>query len=129
MALRRRKKAEERKPQLMEGQDDTSFRRSRTMQGSTSSNVKTTKQKRPELSSDRLKKQQQARLRRLILTSLATIVAVIFGIWYLASQYTVAVGEVTYTPATTSQPDSSIYKEAIAKYMGSRPAERFRFAV
>lgn len=129
MALRRRKKAEERRPQLMEGQDDASFRRSRTMQGSTSSNVKTTKQKRPELSSDRLKKQQQAKLRKMILTGVVTVIALVFGIWYLASQYTVAVGEITYTPATTSQPDSNLYKQAIAKYLGSQPAERFRFAI
>ena len=128
MALRR-KKAEERRPQLMDGQDDTSFRRSRTMQGSTSANVKTTKQKRPELSSDRLKKQNQAKTRRLLSTGIITIIAVLLGGWYMASQYTMNIGEITYTPATTSQPDSNLYKQAIAKYLGSQPAERFRFAI
>lgn len=113
----------------MDGQDDISFRRSRTLQGTTSSNVKAANQKRAELKSDRLKKQQQHRQRRIITTGLLAVVVLILSVWYLISQYAVDIGTITYTPSTSSSPDDALYKKEINNYLGVRPAERFRFAI
>lgn len=129
MIFSRRKSDKGRQPQLMDGQDDISFRRSRTLQGTTSSNVKAANQKRAELKSDRLKKQDQQRRRRMITTGLLTVVVLILSIWYLISQYTVDIGTLTYTPETSRAPDDELYKKAINDYLSVRPAERFRFAI
>lgn len=129
MIFSRRKSDKGRQPQLMDGQDDISFRRSRTLQGTTSSNVKAANQKRAELKSDRLKKQEQQRRRRMITTGLLAVVVMIFTVWYLISQYTVDIGTMTYSPETSRAPDDELYKKSINDYLGVRPAERFRFAM
>ncbi len=129
MRFSRRKSDKGRQPQLMDGQDDISFRRSRTLQGTTSSNVKAANQKRAELKSDRLKKQEQHRRRRIITTALITLAVLILSVWYLISQYTVDIGTITYTPETSRAPDDELYKKEINDYFSVRPAERFRFAI
>ncbi len=130
MIFSRHKKTERsRQPQLMDGQDGISFRRSRTLQGTTSSNVKAANQKRAELKSDRLKKQDQQQQRRMVTTGLLVVVALVLFAWYLVSQYTVDVGEMTYNPETSTTPNDALYKKSINEYLSIRPAERFRFAI
>ena len=129
MVFGRKSRNERRRAQLMDGQDDTTFRRSRTMQGSTSSNVKSANQKKTVLKSDRLKKQQQDRRKRIIFILLGIVLIVIIGVWYLISQYAVGVGTISFQPATDKAPPSELYKKAIVDYMSVRPAERFRFAL
>ncbi len=129
MVFKRRKQSEGRRPQLMDGQDDISFRRSRTLQGTTSSHVKAANQKRAELKSDRLKKQEQSRRRNMYTTGLMSLVILVLGVWYLASQYTIGIGSLTFTPDTTTAPKEELYKDFISKYIGAQPAERFRFAI
>lgn len=129
MAFGRNPKDTRRRAQLMEGQDDISFRRSRTMQGTTSSNVKAVNQKRAELKSERLKKQQQDRRKRVysIVAFGAFIVAV--GTWYLVSQYTLGIGTIAFQPETSKTPRTDLYKQAISDYIAARPAERFLFVL
>lgn len=129
MVFGRKSGNERRRAQLMDGQDDTTFRRSRTMQGSTSSNVKSANQKKTVLKSDRLKKQQQDRRKRIIFILLSIVLITIIGVWYLISQYAVGVGSISFQPATDKAPPSELYKKAIVDYMSVRPAERFRFAL
>ncbi|MDO8335294.1 MAG: hypothetical protein Q7T74_00735 [Candidatus Saccharibacteria bacterium] len=130
MAFRKKKTSGERRPQLMDGQDDISFRRSRTLQGTTSSNVKAANQQKAELKSYRLKKQQQTRRRRFYTTAIITLILLILGVWYLVGQYTVGIGTLSFSPSTTtSELKTSLYKDAISKYLGTQPAERFRFAI
>ncbi len=129
MILNRGKKNENRNPQLMDGQDDISFRRSRTLQGTTSSNVKAANQKRAELKSDRLKKQQQQQRRRLAMSGLLMLAVILLVAWYLASQYTVGVGSISFSSDTKTAPNETDYKDAINEYWSARPAERFRFVL
>lgn len=129
MIFRRRTKKRTRQPQLMEGQDDLSFRRSRTLQGTTSSSVKSANQKRTQIQSKRLKKQQQRRRRRLMIGGFFSLVVVAFGLYYLISQYSAEVTSVSFTSNTIQSPPANIYKKVIAEYLGVRPVERFRFAL
>lgn len=129
MILNRGKKNEARNPQLMDGQDDISFRRSRTLQGTTSSNVKAANQKRAELKSDRLKKQQKQRRRRLLMSGILILAVMLLIAWYLVSQYTIGVGRITFSSGTKTSPSENEYKDAINEYWAVRPAERFRFAL
>lgn len=124
------KKPQARQPRLMSGQDNTSFRRSRTLTGSRSSQVVAANEKRGELQSDRLKKQSLQRHQRLLFVGLSCLTIVIGGLYYLLSQYVGSV-TVTYSAASTlaSQPPVSIYATAITDYLGTRPAERFRFVL
>ncbi len=129
MAFGRNPKDTRRRAQLMEGQDDISFRRSRTMQGTTSSNVKAVNQKRAELKSDRLKKQQRDRRKRAYTIVASGIFIVIIGAWYLVSQYTLGIGTLTFQPETSRTPRTDLYKQAISDYIAARPAERFQFVL
>lgn len=118
-----------RQPQLMEGQDDLSFRRSRTLQGTTSSSVKSANRKRTQLQSKRLKKQQQHRRRQLAITGFFSLVIIALGLYYLISQYSAEVKSVSFTPNTTQSPSADMYKKATKQYLDAQPAERFRFAL
>lgn len=129
MIFKRGKGQRARQPQLMDGQDDISFRRSRTLQGTTSSNVKAANQKRAELKSDRLKKQQKQKRRRNITSGLLGMVVFIIAVFYLAGQYTAGVGTISYQPTTNSKPDGQTYEKVINNYLGQHPSERFRFAL
>lgn len=126
---KRRDSESGRKPQLMEGQDDVSFRRSRTMQGTTSAKVKAANEKKTELKSDRLNKQQIRRRNKLLVIALMSLLVIIFGIWYLVGQYIPAVGQVSFSPETKKVPPTEPYKLHIEEYLQGRPAERFRFAL
>lgn len=129
MVFGRKPKDVRRRSQLMEGQDDISFRRSRTMQGTTSSNVKAVNQKRAELKSERLKKQQHERRKQVYIMAVSTIVVLIVSVWYLISQYAAGVGSIDFRPTTDKSPRTELYTQAIDDYIAARPAERFVFAL
>lgn len=122
--------AVKRQPHLMRGQETKTFQRSRTLTGSVSSGVASATEARGTLQSDRLKKQSLKRHQRLLVAGLGVLLAIIGGLYYLLSQY---VGSVTVAYATPQvlvrQPDTSQYEEAIIEYLGTRPGERFRFAL
>lgn len=129
--LPKRKKAGDtrRRVQFMEGQDDISFRRSRTMQGTTSSNVKAANQNRAELKSDRLKKQQQDKRKKRAMIIIGSFAGIILCISYLVSQYVVGVSQVSFQPAVERAPSSELYKKAIDSYLNEQPSTRFHFAL
>lgn len=129
MIFKRKKTGRTRQPHLMEGQDDLSFRRSRTLQGTTSSSVKSANQKKTRLQSKRLKKQQQHRYQQLMISSFFSLVVMSLGLYYLISQYSAEVTSVSFIPNTTQSPPADTYKKAITQYLGVRPAERFQFAL
>lgn len=119
-----------RRTRLSLGQDDTSFRRSRTLTGSQSSNVRSANEERGALQSERLKKQSLQRRRRVILSGLAMLFVAIGGLYYLLSQYIGSVNTINFLPQTlTQQPSSQGYAATIMSFLRARPAERFRFAL
>lgn len=114
----------------MRGQDTNTFRRSRTLTGSKSSSVSAANESRGKLQSDRLKKQSLRRYQQLLLIGLGGILIVIGGLYYLLSQY-IGSAKVSYQPSVglALQPETREYTDAIIRYLGARPAERFRFAL
>lgn len=118
-----------RRAQLMEGQDDISFRRSRTMQGTTSSNVKAVNQDRAELKSERLKKQQHATRKKRIIVAIGFTIGLVLSATYLVSQYVVSVSQVVFEPTVEESPSSDLYMRTIDSYLNERPSERFHFAL
>ncbi|MCA9339122.1 hypothetical protein KC939_02135, partial [Candidatus Saccharibacteria bacterium] len=109
-----------RQPRYMTGQDNTSFRRSRTL----SDRAPTEQQKEQ---SARL--QEHARARRRHIVKVVTIVTIIGSIlfYWLLTQYALTVGFVSFTPSPTKPPQEQRYKDAISDYLYKYPAERFRF--
>lgn len=129
MSVGRRRNEKNRQPKLMDGQDDISFRRSRTLQGSTSSNVKIINQKRAKLQSERLKGQKLSKRRRQAMTVGTFLLVVAVSTWYLTSQYSTEVGSISFEPATSQEPEAMLYKKAIERYLTRQPSERFRFVL
>jgi len=120
-----------RRPKLMAGQDELSFRRSRTLTGSRSHAVRAARVGRAVLQSDRLKKQILRRRRRLILAGLIGLLVIISGLYYLVSQYSTSVRTLTFEPSIglSQQPPAELYQKAILSYLQVQPAQRFRFAL
>lgn len=109
-----------RQPRYMAGQDNTSFRRSRTL----SDRAPTEQQKEQ---SARL--QEHARARRRHIVKVTVVVAIIGGVlfYWLLTQYALTVSSVAFTPPPIRTPQEQPYKEAIADYLHKYPIERFRF--
>ncbi len=125
-----KKTTRSRQPQSSEIQDDTTFRRSRTLQGTTSPHVKAANQKRALLKSERLKKQQTDRRKRHVTTIMAlTIVSVIIVV-YVFGQYQRGIDVVSITNQdTTSRVPTDKYRQAVNDYFSEMPAERLSFAL
>lgn len=118
-----------RQPHLMKGQEMNNFRRSRTLTGSKSSEVKAASEGKGKLQSDRLKKQKLKRHQRQLFISLSGLLIAIAGLYYLLSQYIGSV-HVNYAQHTVTQPASKErYKEAIKEYLDAQPSKRFLFAL
>lgn len=129
MIFSRKKDNTQRRPQSSELQDDITFRRSRTLQGTTSPIVKTTRQKKSGLASERLKKQRShKRRRRLIYASLLVVVG-LFVAGQLYGQYIRDITELSYVPKTEQSPPTRDYTDAIWSYFGSQPSQRFSFMI
>ncbi len=126
----KKKKPARRQPRLMDGQNKGDFRRSRTLTGSISSNVRAAGEERGELQSDRLKKQTLKRHQRLLTLVLVGLLTASGGLYYLVSQY-IGSAQVVYAAESslTTQPQDRIYQEAINSFLGAHPAQRFRFAL
>lgn len=116
-----------RQPTLMSGQDAYTFRRSRTLTGSLSSEVRTIAEDHSQLKSPRLKLHQLQRHRRLVATGLGLSLILVVGLGWLVGQFIRLPDDITYTQALNAQPDSAQYNETIQKYFAIHPTERFLF--
>ncbi len=129
VAKKQQAELEKRNPQLMRGQDEYSFRRSRTLTGSTSSQIKSSSESQAQLKSPRLKAQELRHHRRKLF---GLLVLVLFGgalLLWLLTQFTARIGTVTFTPAVQKAPDTELYSETIQEYLSGRPIERFQLAL
>lgn len=126
----KRRKAEllRRNPQLMRGQDDYNFRRSRTLTGTTSSQVKATSEQQAQLKSPRLKAQELRRHRRkLLFVLMSSILGMVLAGWLL-TQFTARV-KADIIAVTNSTSVNDTYAEAIQSYFREQPLERLQFAL
>lgn len=124
---RRRSSRQEplRKPKLMAGQDDYTFRRSRTLIGSLSSSVESAGAHRPDLKSDRLKLHELHAHRRLVQTSLAvSLLLILFTLFLISNSVTMA-RTVHLTTSDVPAADTDKYAKTLEQYLNSRPLQAF----
>lgn len=125
---KRQKELVTRNPQLMRGQDEYSFRRSRTLTGTTSSVVKSSNEKQAQLKSPRIKAQELRQHRRRLFMILLGVLVASGVIYWLLTQFTASIALVTFSPQVNSAPQQERYIETIQQYLRERPIERFNFA-
>ncbi|HYG84117.1 MAG TPA: hypothetical protein VD907_04510 [Verrucomicrobiae bacterium] len=126
---RRRSSEPVRQPKLMQGQDEYTFRRSRTITGSVSSEVKVASEQKAQLKSPRLQEHELRARRRKLLSGLAIILCLAASIYWLLTQFTARVVIHGYTPKPIKAINSPEYAEAIQQYLRERPFERLAFAL
>jgi len=111
-----------RPPQYMTGQNDTSFRRSRTMTDRTP-----TEQQKEQ--SVRLQAHAQKRRRHIVKVVIISSVIAIAIFYWLLTQYALTVGNLTFSPTPVKQPQPERYQQTIEAYLRKYPIERFRFVL
>ena len=130
MALFRKKPpSRPRQPRIEDDSSGYTFRRSRTLSGSASPNVKTTKRHADMQQSSRLQSHALRRRRRKMIAILALLIVLIFGTYWLMTQYAANTSTISYSPAPQVSPNNMRYKTIINKYLRAHPLERFRFAL
>lgn len=119
-----------RQPGLMAGQDSYTFRRSRTLTGSTSPLVTSSAEARSQLKTDRLKVHELHQQRRRMLRSFV-IVLFCAGILtlLLASHFGPIAIEYPQAKAGITKPDTAKYERTIRDYLNLHPMEQFSFSV
>lgn len=129
MGLFRGKKKEElgRRPQLMEGQNGYLFRRSRTLIGSISSEVKAAAEPSSNLQSPRLKAHRLKQHQRAMGITLFASLMIIAGLGWMIGQYVRLPTEPRYEQAVFRMPDATAYLRTVDEYFVSHPTERFLF--
>ncbi|HEX6258430.1 MAG TPA: hypothetical protein VFZ48_03045 [Candidatus Saccharimonadales bacterium] len=118
-----------RNPSLMKGQDDYTFRRSRTLTGSVSPEVKSASEQKARLKSPRLKEHELRAQRRKLFMGAVALLCAAGLIYWLLTQFTARISAIIYTPAPLQSPDTPHYTEAIQSYLRGRPLERFSFSL
>lgn len=118
-----------RQPRIEDDSSGYTFRRSRTLPGSSSPNVKTTKRHTDMQQSSRLQSHALKRRRRQIVAILVVLIVLIIGTYWLMTQYVANVESISYSPAPQTTPNKTRYESVIDKYLRAHPLERFRFVL
>lgn len=125
-----RQKGREGVRQRRPASDQGSFRRSQTLTGSSSPNVRAAGDKQPLLQSERLKKQALHRKRQAIAFILCLAIMLSGATFWLISQYITQVATPQYAAAVSpGEAASQVYAQSITNYLQRRPSERFYFAI
>jgi hypothetical protein len=115
-----------RQPQLMQGQNDYVFRRSRTLTGSASTQVNAPAAGRGQLKTDRLKLHELKGHRRKVLRMLGGVLVVVGALAFMLANFII-------TPAVTAPQkagkplQSRAYVDTMFVYFADHPLERFGF--
>lgn len=114
-----------RQPRLMEGQDSYTFRRSRTITGSLSNEVKTTRSNSPDLKSERLKLHELHQHRRILKAAIACLVLTsCLAAYFLLNS--VAFAEKQFdAPGEIPADDKTALQATINDYINRHPLEAF----
>lgn len=121
---RNKPKSGERRP--TSGKDDYSFRRSRTLTGTSSTKVQAAAEPRSHLKTDRLKKHDFWQLRLQIVRWLL-FMALAAGLIAFGMVNYIKTIEVRPSQPSASQPAIGVYQQDIAKYFAAHMFERFGF--
>lgn len=119
---RRRSDAIASRPESLE-QENTVFRRNRTLTGSVSSRVTTVNEKGADMKSARVHAHELTHRRRHVGALFLGVFIIAFVLFVLISQFTATV--TVRTDGTTSLDET--YKTAVQAYLSAHPVERLRF--
>ena len=103
------------------------FRRNRTLTGSTSDSVASSSHSQPDMLSQRSHAHNLARVRRRIGSILLIVVLAAAFLYWLLTQLTAQVSIAFSDTSISHSLDTSIYQKAINDYMGIHPFSRLRF--
>jgi cell division septal protein FtsQ len=126
MRLFKKKQQTGRQPQLMAGQNDYVFRRSRTLTGSVSAQVTTPAASRGQLKTDRLKLHELKAHRRKILRMLGVVLLIIACISFLLANFIISPSIIASQPSDKPV-QSAAYRDTMYSYFADHPMERFGF--
>jgi len=126
MGLFKKKQKQARQPQLMAGQNDYVFRRSRTLTGSVSADVTAGAAQRGQLKTDRLKLHELKAHRRKLMRLLAIVLLCIACLIFLIANF-IVVPKMTALQPGLHKPDYTSYQKTVDAYFGDHPLERFGF--
>jgi len=129
-SFRKKQESRARLPRIMDGQDTYTFRRSRTLTGTTSTKVAATAEHRSQLKTPRLQvhelQQERARVLKLLLGLSGGALVLV---WLIATYIGSFVILYAQQPRTTAQPVLAGYQRSLQDYFASRPLQRFGFAL
>ncbi len=126
MGWLKKKEEPKRQPQLMAGQNDYVFRRSRTLTGSVSPEVSATAERRGQLKTDRLKAHELRAHMGHVLRLFAGVLAICLVLGYLVANFIFSPG-VGVGQTGARKPDYAAYQKSIYGYFADHPLERFGF--
>ncbi|HSW81132.1 MAG TPA: hypothetical protein VLG40_01930 [Candidatus Saccharimonas sp.] len=126
MKLFKKKQKQARQPQLMAGQNEYVFRRSRTLTGTASPEIAVSAAKRGQLKTDRLKLHELKAHRRKLMRLLGVVLLLIACLVFLIANFIVS-PQLAATQRGVHQPDYAAYQKSIDTYFGDHPLERFGF--
>lgn len=128
--FRRKKEVPIRSPRITDQNESLTFRRSRTLTGSASEDVRTVSENRAQLRSPRLKEHELRTHRRRLGGYLVIVLVAIGLLLLLLSQFIGIIRLNTVSSSPLSKKiDEQMYLGVIDAYFASHPIERFRFAL
>lgn len=127
MLFKKQKKAPIRRPQAQH-QEDYSFRRSRTLTGSTSAKVNPTVDKRAQLKTQRLKEHELREKHRRVVRLLLGLAAGVCLLLLLLVNI-IQNPPIHYPQPGTTAPPSASYQQTLEQYFNTQPLERFGFSL
>jgi hypothetical protein len=126
MRLFKKKQQAGRQPQLMAGQNDYVFRRSRTLTGSASSEIAVPAARRGQLKTDRLKLHELKAHRRRLLRMLGVVLLILGTLGFMLANFIVSPAIVATQPSS-KQLTEKAYQDSMFAYFADHPLERFGF--
>jgi hypothetical protein len=122
----KKKQEKTRRPQLMAGQNDYVFRRSRTLTGSASPEVAASAQRLSQLKTDRLKLHELLAHRRHVVRVLLGTLVMCGLLGFLVVNFVIN-PQMGNGQLGVRQPDIELYRQSVYRYFNDRPLERFGF--
>ena len=128
---RKKKQVDVRNPHITSQNDTYSFRRSRTITGSSASTVRAATEDRGQLRSTRLQEHDLRRHRRKLSFYLVLSLTVVGLVGALLEQYSGnnVIISANSAEASTKDIDTARYRQLAAEYYTDHPLEHFRFAL
>lgn len=127
MGLFKKQHEQVRQPHISDDNGAYTFRRSRTMTGSSSDTVRVVAESHADLQSDRLKHHTLRKKRRRLGLLLVVILCCAGGLVVLLNNFMLSASVVKAGGATAT--DTLGYQQAVDAYLSSHPNERFSFAL